>query len=343
MSDKKMVFGRVHILEQSPARVVLKWRYPLSTVGYEISYEDPKTGWGNWSTWYMTIYPDGSIVKRMRIYMSESRRHEWQESMAIMGPEQRPEAVIDTTPALTVATTDGTIRRYSWIDEPPKQVDYTDTVLHIVNMKSRFDPFTIQRIQSGNIYKARGGTGYSAFPAWNHWPVAQLTSDGRHATFPDRTAHSSLTHIFWDDSTPFGEQGFFQEKLLLEGMSDEPAEELLPLAKSWLHPAVGQSLTEGLHVEYDPAQRAYVLTRAGGGVKQLKVKLAASPRSPIVNPAFVAANWGKNETATISIDGKQPDESIDIRQGVVRRANGVNALVVWIEMTKTEALQVGIQ
>ena len=57
MSDKKMVFGRVHILEQSPARVVLKWRYPLSTVGYEISYEDPETGWGNWSTWYMTIYP----------------------------------------------------------------------------------------------------------------------------------------------------------------------------------------------------------------------------------------------------------------------------------------------
>ena len=128
-------------------------------------------------------------------------------------------------------------------------------------MKARFDPYSIQRIRGGNIYKARGGTGYSAFPAWNHWPVAQLTSDGRHATFPDRTAHSSLTHIFWDDSTPFGEQGFFQEKLLLEGMSDQPAEELLPLAKSWLQPAVGQSLTEGLHVEYDPAQRAYVLTR----------------------------------------------------------------------------------
>ena len=29
MSDKKAVFGRVDILEQSPARVVLKWRYPL--------------------------------------------------------------------------------------------------------------------------------------------------------------------------------------------------------------------------------------------------------------------------------------------------------------------------
>jgi hypothetical protein len=343
MSDKKMVFGRVHILEQSPARVVLKWRYPLSTVGYEISYEDAETGWGNWSTWYMTIYPDGSIVKRMRIYMAESRRHEWQESMAIMGPEQRPEAVIDTTPALTVATGDGTIRRYSWIGKPPERVDYTDTILHIVNMKARFDPYSIQRIRRGDIYKARGGTGYSAFPAWNHWPVAQLTSDGRHATFPDRTAHSSLTHIFWDDSTPFGEQGLFQEKLLLEGMSDQSAEELLPLAKSWLQPAVGESLADGLDVEYDPAQRAYVLTRAGGEVKHLKVKLAASPQSPVVNPAFVVANWGKNELASISIGGKPPGDTIDVRQGVVRRANGVNALVVWIETSTNRPLQVTIQ
>jgi hypothetical protein len=279
----------------------------------------------------------------MRIYMTEERRHEWHESMAIMGPEQRPEDVIDTTPALTVATADGTIREYSWIGEPPEQVDYTDTILHIVNMKAKFDPYTIQRIRSGNIYKARGGTGYSAFPAWNHWPVAQFTSDGRHATFPDRAAHSSLTHIYWDDSTPFGERGLFQEKLLLEGMSDKPAVQLLPLAKSWLEPAVGQSLTEGLDVKYDPAQRAYLLTRADGGVKQLNVRLTASAESPIVNPALVVVNWGSDKPATIAIDGKQPDDSIDIRQGVVRRANGVNALIVWIEMSKTEPMQVTIE
>jgi hypothetical protein len=275
--------------------------------------------------------------------MSESRRHEWQESMAIMGPEQRPEAVIDTTPALTLATADGTIRRYSWIGAPPEEVDYTDTILHIVNMKARYDPYSIQRIRGGDIYQARGGTGYSAFPAWNHWPVGQFTSDGRHATFPDRTAHSSLTHIFWDDATPFGEQGLFQEKLLLEGLSDKPAEELLPLAKSWLNPAAGQSLAEGLRVEYDAAQRAYVLTRDNGQVKQLTVRLNASPESPMVNPAFVVSNWGSDREARISIDGKETNDTIDIRQGGVRRANGVNALVIWMEVSRTEPLQVTIE
>lgn len=126
-------------------------------------------------------------------------------------------------------------------------------------------------------------------------------------------------------------------------MSDKPAEELLPLAKSWLEPAVGESLTEGLHVEYDPAQRAYVLTRSGGQAKQLNVKLAASPQSPLVNPAFVVANWGSDKIARLSIDGKEPGDSIDIRQGVVRRANGVNALVVWIEMSTTKPLQVTLE
>ncbi len=341
MSDKKMVFGRVHIIEQSPARVVLKWRYPLSTVGYQISYEDPESGWGNWSTWYFVIYPDGTMVKRMRIYMTKYRYHEWQESMAIMGPEQRPEMVVDTTPALTVATGDGTIREYSWIGKPPEKVDYKDTILHIVNMKAKYDPYSIQKIKGGDIYKRRGGTGYSAFPAWNHWPVAQIPSDGRHATFPDRTAHSSLTHIRWPDSVPFGEKGLFHEKILLEGMSDKPAKELLPLAKSWLTPAPAKALTDGLTVEYSAAERAFVLTRANSKVTDLRLKLEASKETPVVNPAIVVENWGSDKKATITINGKTPKN--DIRQGVVARANGVNALVIWIEMSTTEPIEIGIK
>jgi hypothetical protein len=343
MSDKKVVFGRVDILEQSPARVVLKWRYPLNEVGYRISYEDPESGWGNWSEWYFVIYPDGTMVKRMRIYMDQFRRHEWQESMAIMGPEQRPEMVVDTTPALTLATPSGEIREYSWIGKPPKGVNYKDTVLHIVNMKAEYDPYSIQRITGGDVYAAGGGTGYSAFPAWNHWPVGQFLSDGRHAIFPDRAAHSSLTHIVWDDSVPFGKQGRFAEKQLLEGMSNRPAKELLPLAMSWLQAAPATTPTAGLAVGWQPADRAYVLTRANSEVKNLQLKLAGSEDTPIVNPALIVENWGQDRTATITLNGKKPEPSMDIRQGVVSRANGVKTLVVWIEHTSTAALEIGIE
>jgi hypothetical protein len=342
MSDKKAVFGRVDILEQSPARVVLRWRYPLSEVGYRISYEDPATGWGNWSEWYFVIYPDGTVVKRLRLYMDEARRHEWQESMAIMGPEQRPEMVIDTTPALTLATPAGEIREYSWIDAPPQKVNYQDAVLHIVNLKADYDPYTIQRITGGDIYSARGGTGYSAFPAWNHWPVGQFLSDGRHAIFPDRTAHSSLTHIFWDASVPFGTQGRFEEKLLLEGMSNRPAKELLPLALSWLQPPPPTTPTKGLAVAWQAADRAYVLIRAHSEVKSLQLKLDGSEQTPIHNPVVLVENWGQDRTATLTINGKTPEPSLDIRQGVVTRANGVKALIIWIEYGGTGAFRIGI-
>jgi len=32
----------------------------------------------------------------------------------------------------------------------------------------------------------------SPFPWWNHWPVAQIPSDGRYAQAPDRASHFSL-------------------------------------------------------------------------------------------------------------------------------------------------------
>ena len=56
MSDKKMMFGRVHILEQSPARVVLRWRYPLSNIFYGIYGENNSPlGWGEWAEWIFSI------------------------------------------------------------------------------------------------------------------------------------------------------------------------------------------------------------------------------------------------------------------------------------------------
>jgi hypothetical protein len=283
------------------------------------------------------------MVKRMRVYMDEFRRHEWQESMAIMGPEQRPEMVIDTTPALTLATPAGEIREYSWIGEPPKKVDYKDAVLHIVNMKAEYDPYSIQRITGGDIYAARGGTGYSAFPAWNHWPVGQFLSDGRHAIFPDRTAHSSLTHIVWDDSVPFGKQGRYAEKILMEGLSNRPAKELLPLAMSWLQPAPATTPTEGLTAAWQAADRAHILTRANSAVKNLQINLAGTEVTPIFNPAVIVENWGQDRTATITLNGKKPEPSMDVRQGLVTRANGVKALVVWIEHTSTAPLEIGIE
>ena len=86
-----------------------------------------------------------------------------------------------------------------------------------------------------------------------------------------------------------------------------------------------------------------MLTRANAGVKNLEVQLTGTKDSPIVNPVLVVENWGQSRTATITLNGTKPEDTTDIRQGVVRRANGVKSLIVWIEHTRAGPLKIGIE
>ena len=234
MSDKEAFSNHAKILENTPARTVVQWRYPLVDVYHTIANYDANTGWGDWSDWTYTIYPDGVAAKNMRLWSSGPINHEWQEGMVITGPDQHPEQVVETDPALVLATLDGETREYSWKKGPPRGVDYRDTKIHVINFKGEYDPFTIGDFEKGNVY---GGelTDYSVFPSWNHWPVAQMPSDGRYAKHPDRTAHSSLTHVV--PAVYRNQEGKrpYQERLLLEGMSKQSPAELATLARSWLH------------------------------------------------------------------------------------------------------------
>ena len=68
----------------------------------------------------------------------------------------------------------------------------------------------------------------------------------------------------------------------------------------------------------------------------------ASTERPAVNPVLTVENWGSDKTARLTINGKAPGKDLDVRQGVVRRPNGVNALVVWMETTCREDTNFGI-
>lgn len=65
----------------------------------------------------------------------------------------------------------------------------------------------------------------------------------------------------------------------------------------------------------------------------MAIQLGASKERPVVNPVLVAENWGSDQTADLLLNGSKIPATMDVRQGVVSRPNGVNALVVWIETT----------
>lgn len=337
MSDKESFSNHVKILENTPARCVVQWRFSLMDVLHTIANYDDKTGWGDWSDWVYTIYPDGVAAKDMRCWTDGSSRHEWQEGMVITGPDQHPEQVLETDPALRLITLEGELRDYSWKNGPPKGVNYRDAKIHVVNYKGKYDPFTIADISGGNVYSGEV-TDYSVFPSWNHWPVAQIPSDGRYAKFPDRTAHSSLTHIFCSQDIRPDENmdAPFERMSMLEGMSTKSTPELITLAKSWLQAPVAKARSGCDVLPYSRARREYPVVAKGEGIT---FTIEASEEQPIDNLCLTVRNWGHKDDAEVLVNGKASE---GLRQGTAVDTDGRDYLVVWIELQSAKPVEISI-
>lgn len=335
MSDKESYSNHVKILENTPARCVVLWRYPLIDVLHTIANYNDATGWGDWSDWIYTIYPDGVAAKEMVCWTDGSSRHEWQEGMVITGPDQHPEQVLETDPALRLITLDGEVRDYSWKNGPPKGVNYKGTRIHVVNYKGKYDPFTIAEITRGNVY-SKEVSDYSVFPSWNHWPVAQMPSDGRYAKHPDRTAHSSLTHIYCKPQMRPHLDAPYERMVMLEGMSKKSPAELIALTKSWLYAPTARARSGCDVMPYNRARREYpVVARAD----RLSFVVDASEEHPLENICFTVRNWGRRGEAKVRVDGKAP---VGLRQGTAVDTDGRRYLVVWIEMRADKPVEFSV-
>jgi hypothetical protein len=275
-------------------------------------------------------------AKVMHLWTDGSSRHEWHEGMVITGPDQHPEQVVETDPALVLATLDGETREYSWKNGPPKGVDYRNVKIHVVNFKGEYDPFTIADIRGGDVY---GGevTNYSVFPSWNHWPVAQMPSDGRYASHPDRTSHSSLTHVRGPRERHVACARPYERMLMLEGMSRKKPHELAKLARSWLQAPQIEAVSGCRTFGYDQAKREYPLVATG---PTMTVTIDASEENPIVNPCFGVRNWGAGGHAAVLVNGGKPD---DLRQGTITDTDGTTTMVAWLELETTEPTEITIR
>ena len=88
--------------------MVVHWRYALAEVEHHKgAHADPLTGWFDWADEYWTVYPDGVAVRKQVIHTTDtSQPFEWQETIVINGPGQKPEDNINLD-ALTLANMKG--------------------------------------------------------------------------------------------------------------------------------------------------------------------------------------------------------------------------------------------
>jgi hypothetical protein len=340
MSDKESFTNHARIIENTDARVVVHWRYPLVDVQYLIANYNKESGWGDWSDWYYYIYPDGMATKIMRLWTHGQRNHEWHESMAILGPNQHPEDIINAGATVTMVNLDGELMEYSWKNGPPQNVEEpVDKVIQHIDYKAEYDPVTIGEFQGSDVFGG-GVTSYAVFPTWNHWPAGRMPSDGRYARYPDRSASSYLTHLHLPTSDEvFGDRPF-QEKVLMEGMFKEDPLELIPLARSWLNPP-GIVKIDGCESKgYDKGQRAFFLDALADNIS---FRVNATMDHPLHNPCFVINNWGRNAPASVFVNRSGMASGPDLRQGVVRDTDGSWTLVVWFRMESEEAVEIELK
>ena len=329
MSDKGCWDSHVRVIENNGARVVVHWRYRLENPDHHWANYDAN-GWGDLADWHYYIYPDGVASKIMRCYSSQPNTwHEYDEQIVVLGEGQHPESVVKKAPVMTLVDSAGAATDYDWNPDPPRP-QYKEKIIQQIHFTGRYSPFAIQSFNGGDIY---GGerTWYSVFPSWNHWPTSQINSSGRNASFPDRAACSSISHLFWPLSAEQQGNIPYQERILMEGMSDQPAAALLSLARSWLNAPAVTNVSGGTCQGYNQSHRAYGFQCAK---TPLRFQIAADERHPIHNLCFEIRNWkGRTSKAKLKINRVAQTVGLDLRQGVNTDTDGTYTLIVWVGLS----------
>jgi hypothetical protein len=312
MSDVQCRSSRVTIIENNDARILVNWRYLQMDVKFRQLDLPNETGFGEWGNEYYYIYPDGVTVRKVL-----PGRGGWQETIFLNEPGTRPEDNVELE-ASTLLNMKGESKTYTWEHGYPV-FDLDDAIIQVTNFKSEYKPYMIFREGGGfDVFNLEVRPQYSHFPWWNHWPVAQIISDGRSASAPDRAAHSSIS---W---------GYPNGDAALYGMTNEDPADLVDLAKSWNRPPEMKVLGEGFtNRGYDYTERAYILDTEDQEAN-IKLEFNASNDKPLFNLALVVNNWGGGEVS-LQLNEKDIASGKDFRTGIEYDVEGNMKLLVWIK------------
>jgi len=321
MADKQQRHTHARIIENTPARIVIHWRYSCADIAYIFDSPD------NWSDEYLTIYPDGTSVRKVCFHGEDIP--EWHEPQLYCQAGSGPVDVISTK-AVSVANLYGKVAHLDFSDGPGVN-PLEDSCIELYNLKSKYRIFSI--FPHGTKFITNGWFNTEQSPytpdpfagPWNHFPVSQLLSDGRLATAYDRMISSALG----------GCKGVILGNIGLYGFTDKSICYLISLARSWNYPAKVNDVRGAVKPVYNKEERAFELIAKA---RDISFTLNGSDSSPIVNPVFVVHDWGDTD-AKVRINGQVHTESL--KQGHVITANK-DKLVIYIKIMVTSPLHIQI-
>lgn len=354
MLDPRCRFSHVRIIENTPARVVVHWRYLPTAANGNHSQVNQISGWEDWVDEYYTFYPDQTGMRKV-IQHSDGRSLWPEEVIAFCQPGQRPEDVVELG-AMTLANLKGKKHTYTWAEKSPKfrskgrrerggYIHFGDKLgekpsIMMVNMKSKYKPFQIFELECNfTCFAHEHRKDVSHFPWWNHWPAAMIPSDGRYCQAADRPSHFSLA---WGSPVPHKGENNTYVWTWMYGATQDKIDSLAPLARSWTWPAKLAIHSGADESEYDSTQRCYEISSTKNNqIDKLKFSLQANSESAVVNPAFVIKNWGDHDVQ-LKVNGKKITQSKAFRVGHIRRINNYD-LVVWLELESDKKIEISME
>ncbi len=344
MQDPKCLYSHVRIIENTPARVVVHWRYaPVSSYNH-LWQVNEKTGWGVWVDEYYYFYPDATGIRKVSWNTDAlGLPRQFQESLPLTDPGQKQGDIIEKD-WVTVANLKGETQVFEYVADPPakntKRIPEKPNIQRH-NFTSRFDPFII--FEPGNemeYLKDRDIRSLQNSGSCNHWPVGEPNCDGRVAQTDDRPTH----FLGFPISDPvIREDGRNRSHWAgLYGMTDKPIAELVRLGRSWARPPAVRGLKGKLvYTGFDTSERAFIFKNSPGDKDPAGWEWAASPDSPLIRPVVILDSGGA-AVREIVLNGKNLEEGRDYQLGEVRKLEG-SRTVIWLNFESEERMRVELR
>ncbi|MEM6342354.1 MAG: LamG-like jellyroll fold domain-containing protein [Bacteroidota bacterium] len=323
MSDKEARYSHVRVIENTPARVVMHWRYAVADVFYDQCTD------ANFVDEYHTIYPDGNLF-RNTTFWANGEDVVSSDLQPLSSPALLPADVVNMQ-ALSIANLNGTSADLDWSAGIPVGEDE----ILMANFKSNWKIYQAYTEGfSAGPWGANNQSAQSSAPfagPWNHWPVSRIISDGRQAWDGDgRVNHFALSTGGGGSVIMYGfsNQG--------SNSSQDPTT-VIPVVKAWRDSPPISNVSGASSEGYNLDQREYNLTRTAATIS---FTLAGSASTPILNPCFVIKNWNANAATPLLINGAP---ATNYRQGIFVDTDGTETLVLFVEIQSNASTTFEIQ
>jgi len=331
MQDRRCRYSKVEIIEDSPARKVIHWRYALTDARYHIHNNE-------WVDEYYRFYPDAVGVREINLWANSNEIHEFFEIIPVNPPAMQEKDMFDGYVGRLSNLMSG--ESYTTNDFNKKGKDFRENFLKSgknflieVNLKNRMHPFAVftcgDSINPGVSYQTitlchPGEYGNGSHRG--HWPASQYEIDGYNLVGNHRPSHGNIGSIK-SEVNPAKNPNTFT---VLLGIAPGGSGAGQDYGRSWLNPARIDPKTPSLHYrKYDIHQRAYLLETTE---KTHSLRFGFSPgKNAVKNPVFILKGLPSGKIKAVLFNRKPLSED-EFQTGTSKN----NETIVFINQTISE-------